>query len=71
MFGSSVGLLMLPIMLVMFALGALGLAFWVWMIVDCVKRKKLSDGERIAWMLVIVFLGFFGAVIYYFAVKRT
>jgi NADH:ubiquinone oxidoreductase subunit 6 (subunit J) len=44
--------------------------FWILMIVDCVKRKRMSDGERIAWILILIFLGFLGAGIYYFVVKR-
>lgn len=44
--------------------------FWILMIVDCATRKKLSDGERVAWILVLVFLHFIGAMVYYLAVKR-
>ncbi len=44
--------------------------FWVMMIIDCVQRKHMTDGERIAWILVLIFLGFLGAGIYYLAVKR-
>ncbi len=44
--------------------------FWIWMIIDCAKRKGFSDSERIAWIIVLVFLQVLGAVIYYFAVKR-
>jgi hypothetical protein len=57
----------------MFLLAGVVLAltvFWILMIVDCATRKKLSDGERVAWILVLVFLHFLGAVIYYLAVKR-
>ena len=55
---------------------AIGLAiaatiFWILMIIDCIQRKKMTDGERIAWILVLIFLGILGAVVYYIAVKRT
>lgn len=53
-----------------FAVFAFLTVFWILMIVDCAKRKFLTDGERVAWILVLVFLGFLGAVVYYFAVKR-
>ena len=39
------------------------------MIIDCAKRK-MSDSERITWILILVFLGIIGAVVYYFVVKR-
>lgn len=44
--------------------------FWILMIVDCATRKRFSDGERVAWILVLVFLHFIGAMVYYLAVKR-
>ncbi len=41
--------------------------FWIWMLVDCLSRKKLKN--RLAWVLVLIFLGFIGAVVYYVLVK--
>ncbi len=38
--------------------------FWIWAIVDCVKNTRLSDSERVAWVLVVIFLHFLGALIY-------
>ena len=61
---------MLFIMLLLIAIGIALTVFWVLMIIDCATRKKLSDSERVAWILVLVFLHFLGASIYYFAVKR-
>lgn len=43
-----------------------GLAFMIYMIVDCTKRKFKEDSERVIWILVIVFLSVFGAIIYYY-----
>lgn len=57
-------------MLLMFAAMLAVTVFWVLMIIDCAKRKQLTDSERVAWILVLVFLGFLGAGVYYFAVKR-
>ena len=64
------GIFMIFLMFVLFAVGIASLVFWILMIIDCAQRKKLSDGERVAWILVLVFLGAIGAIIYYFAVKR-
>jgi len=44
--------------------------FWILMIIDCVKRKFKEDIEKIVWILVIIFTGLIGALIYYFIVKR-
>jgi uncharacterized membrane protein YqjE len=58
------------IVLLAIALGIFSFVFWILMIVDAAQRKGLSDGERIAWILVLVFIGIIGAIIYYFAVKK-
>ena len=49
--------------------GVLGLAcfaFWLWMLIHAITNKGLSDGERIVWVLVIIFLPFLGSVLYFF-----
>jgi len=61
---------MILLMLLLFAVSIALLVFWVMMIVDCAKRKNLSDNERVVWILVLVFLQALGALIYYFAVKK-
>jgi len=47
-----------------FALAAF--VFWIWMLIHAVTNKGLGDGEKIAWVLVIFFLHFIGALIYFF-----
>ena len=42
--------------------------FWVLMIVDCAKRKFKNSTEKIIWILVIVFLKWFGAVVYFLVI---
>jgi len=44
--------------------------FWILMIVDAAKRKFETDGEKIAWILILVFIGIIGAIVYYFVVKK-
>ena len=61
---------MLVFMFLFFAVSILALVFWILMIIDCAKRKDLSDNERIVWILVLVFLGIIGAAVYYFVVKK-
>lgn len=43
--------------------------FWVIMLIDCLKRDFKKDAEKIAWILVLIFLHILGAIIYYFVVK--
>ncbi len=49
--------------------GILLLAFWIWMIVDCATNEPDVPGSstKIVWILVVVLLGWIGALIYYFA----
>lgn len=70
------GLLLLPFIaglgLIVWIIGILLFIFWVWMIVDCVKRKFKNNNEKLVWLLVIVlsiWMGTIGAWVYYFAVK--
>jgi hypothetical protein len=37
--------------------------FNVWMILDCVTHERGS--ERVIWILIMLFLPYFGAVVYY------
>ena len=39
--------------------------FWVWMIIDCVTNASLDGTQKIVWLLVIIFLHFLGALIYF------
>ena len=48
----------------LFALAAF--VFWIWMLIHAVTNKGLGDGEKIAWVLVILFTHFIGALIYFF-----
>ncbi len=45
--------------------------FWIVMLLDCVKKKFKEDIEKIVWVLVIIFTGIIGALIYYFVVKKN
>jgi hypothetical protein len=64
------GILGLFFGLVVFAVSIFALVFWILMLVDCVKRKFKDDTEKIIWILVLVFTGIIGALIYYFIVKN-
>ena len=52
-------LIVLPIALALFA-------FWIWMLISAIQNKGLTEGEKIAWVLVIALLHLLGALIYFF-----
>lgn len=60
------GLIGLLAFLVMGAISLAAFAFWLWMLVHAVTNKGLSDGEKIVWVLLVIFLPFLGSVIYFF-----
>ena len=41
-------------------------AFWIWMLVDAIQNKGITDGEKIGWVLAIVFFHFIGSLLYLF-----
>jgi uncharacterized RDD family membrane protein YckC len=47
-------------------LAILASVFWLWMIIDCATSRR-EGTEKIVWLLVIIFLHFIGAFVYYFA----
>lgn len=46
------------------------IVFWVYMLVDSVKREYKNPNDKILWVLIVVLAGLIGAIIYYFVVKR-
>lgn len=57
--GLGLGLILVPFGLLLFA-------FWIWMLIHAITNRGLTDGEKIAWVLIILFLHFLGALIYFF-----
>ena len=45
------------------------LVFWLWMLIDCLKRDFKRDIDKVVWILVLIFLHILGAIVYYFVVK--
>lgn len=56
----------LGFVLLAWLVGALAFVFWVWMLINALTNKGLSDGEKIAWVLVIIFVPVIGPIIYFF-----
>ncbi len=60
----------LLLVLLIIIVPVLAVVFWIVMLVDCLKRKFREKNDKLVWTIVIVFLSFIGALIYYFIVKR-
>ncbi len=51
-------------------IGALFFVFWIMMLIDSITRKFKEGNEKIIWVLVNIFVGIIGALIYYFIVYK-
>lgn len=68
--GFAFGSTMILFMLFCLGLVILSIIFWVWTIIDAVKRKFDNDNERLLWLLLIILLGIIPSIVYYFVVMR-
>ncbi|MFQ3548283.1 MAG: PLDc N-terminal domain-containing protein, partial [Armatimonadota bacterium] len=46
--------------------GLLATAFWIWMIVDCIQNEPKDGNDRIVWILILIFTGVLGGLLYLF-----
>lgn len=60
-------LFLLPVVLAVLMIGAVAFVFffWIWMLVDAIKNRGIGDGEKIGWVLAIVFLHVLGSLLYF------
>jgi hypothetical protein len=61
-------ILALVILFILFIFASI--AFWIWMLVDCVQKNFKKENDKVVWILVIILAGSIGATIYYFVEKR-
>jgi len=59
------------IYLFMFLLIIVAMIFWIFMLIDCLsKRKFKTENDKIIWVIVLVFLNWIGALVYYFTIYK-
>jgi hypothetical protein len=44
-----------------------GLIFWIWALNDCIAHEASTGNDKVVWVLLILFLHFFGALAYVLA----
>ena len=59
------------LMFFLILLGALLFVFWITMLIDAINRKFKESNNKIIWVLVNIFVGILGALIYYFAIYNN
>lgn len=66
MFAFITGIIGLLVALFLGGLGLLACIFWIWMLIHAITNRGLDSVEKLIWVLVILFLHFLGALIYFF-----
>ncbi len=56
-----------PVMAALLLCGIVLVGFWIWMIVHAIRHEIK---EQAVWILILMLTNFWGAIVYYFAVKR-
>lgn len=64
----SLGIAVISILLIAILAVLITSIFWVMMLVDCAKR---DFKDKLAWIIIIIFTHFMGAVLYYYTVKKA
>ena len=62
----GMGVLGCVIFAVFAVLALAAFAFWLWMLIDAIKRIPSGGNTKLIWILVIIFTGAIGAAIYFF-----
>lgn len=62
-------LLYIGLMIFMAVTGLALLAFWVWMLIDCLQNEPSEGNDKVTWTLVIILANWVGALLY-FAIRR-
>ena len=71
--GLVFGMMGVTILMVVGVFALAIVAFWVWMLVDCIQHEfpPQEQNAKIVWILVIIFAGWIGGLIYFFVVKKA
>ena len=67
--GAGAGIAVLLFFLFCILIAIASTIFWIVEIIDVVRRDFTEPNNKIIWLLVIIFLHFFGAILYYFVGK--
>ena len=43
----------------------IGMLFWIWMIVECARRETPGTMQKWLWLLLVILVPDFGALIYF------
>jgi hypothetical protein len=65
--GEAAGGAIACVMSLVFGLvGLAAFAFWLWMLIDVITKCPSEENKKLIWILIVIFTGIIGAIIYYF-----
>ena len=67
--GQEALMLMLPFMMMFIGLAIAATVFWIIALVDCLSNEPSAGNDKLIWALVIVFLHWIGALLYFLVRK--
>ncbi len=44
----------------------LAVIFWLWVLIDCITKESSEGNDKLAWTILIIFVPWIGAILYYF-----
>lgn len=56
---------------IVFPLMLLVFGFWIWMLVDVLRKDFPGENEKVIWVLVVVLLSWIGALVYFFVGRKN
>ena len=62
--GLAVGAFFIVFWIIIVVLFLAGFIFWIWTIIDCARREFPQENDKLLWILILVFLGVLGSIIY-------
>ncbi len=65
--GTGIGVGLMILWIIFMLVGLALFVLWLWMLIDCVKRPF---DKKTMWIVLIIILGWIGAIAYFFVVKR-
>jgi hypothetical protein len=66
---SGFGIFAVSLIILYVAILLFSLAFWVWMLCDCLFHNWRSGKQKLLWFLIILFGGVIGALLFFAIIK--
>lgn len=70
LFGGGLGVVGIICWCIAIIVNLVGVIFWIMMIIDVAKRTEVELPNRTMWLLIVILLGWIGALVYYFSDRK-